>query len=59
MPAERPIERIDVTRFRVPGAAPGGARRAVSVQGVLPYQPDAALCVRTDVGDAASKEASG
>jgi hypothetical protein len=58
-PGERPIERIDVTRFRVPGASPGGARRVVSVEGVRPYQPDAALCVRTDVGDEASKETSG
>ena len=57
-PRERPIERIDVSRFRVPGASPSGARRVVSVEGVRPYQPDAALCVRTDVGDAVSKETS-
>jgi hypothetical protein len=48
-PAEQAIERIDVTRFRVPGASPRGARRTVDVAGVLPYRPDAALCVRTDV----------
>jgi hypothetical protein len=46
-PAERPIERIDVTRFRVPGASPSGPRREVAVEGVLPYRPDAALCVQT------------
>jgi hypothetical protein len=51
MPQERSIERIDVTRFRVPGASPSGARRVVNVAGVLPYRPDAALCVRTDVGN--------
>jgi len=48
-PAEQAIERIDVTRFRLPGASPRGARRTVNVAGVLPYRPDAALCVRTDV----------
>ena len=42
------IERIDVTRFRVPGASPAGPKREVAVEGVLPYRPDAALCVRTD-----------
>jgi hypothetical protein len=55
-PQERVIERIDVTRFRVPGASPCGARRVVNVAGVLPYRPDAALCVRTDAGDEASKQ---
>jgi hypothetical protein len=55
-PQERTIERIDVTRFRVPGAAPGGARRVVNVPGVLPYRPDAALCVRTDMGGDTSKQ---
>jgi hypothetical protein len=58
-PVERAIERIDVTRFRVPGAAAGGARRVVSVAGVLPYRPDAALCVRTDAGSETSEETSG
>jgi hypothetical protein len=42
---ERPIERIDMTKFRVPGALPSGPRRVVSVEGLLPYRPDAALCV--------------
>jgi len=56
-PQEQAIERIDVTRFRVPGASPGGARRVVNVPGVLPYRPDAALCVRTDVGNETVKQA--
>ena len=47
-PREVPIERIDVTRFRVPGASPAGPRREISVPGVLPYRPDAALCVRKE-----------
>ena len=47
-PAERPIERMDVTRFRMPGASPSGPRREVAVEGVLPYRPDAALCVLTE-----------
>jgi len=46
-PDEKPIERIDVTRFRVPGASQHGPRRVVNVEGVLPYRPDAALCVLT------------
>ena len=50
-PREQAIERIDVSRFRVPGASPGGAKRIVHVAGVLPYRPDAALCVRTDIGE--------
>ncbi len=49
-PRERPIERIEVSRFRVPGASPSGPQRVVQVPGVLPYRPDAALCVRTDLG---------
>jgi hypothetical protein len=48
-PEERPIERLDVTRFRVPGASQRGARREVHVKGVKPYQGDAALCVQVDV----------
>lgn len=50
-PLEIPIERIDVTRFRLPGASPAGARREVVVEGSLPYRPDAALCVRRDAGE--------
>jgi hypothetical protein len=46
-PEEKPIERLDVTRFRVPGASPRGPRRVVGVEGVLPYRPDTALCVLT------------
>jgi hypothetical protein len=47
-PRQRRISPIDVTRFRVPGASPAGPKREVAVEGVLPYRPDAALCVRTD-----------
>jgi hypothetical protein len=46
-PDEKPIERIDVTRFRVPGASQRGPKRVVNVEGILPYRPDAALCVLT------------
>jgi len=48
-PEEKPIERIDVTRFRVPGASQRGPKREVHVKGVRPYQGDAALCVQIDV----------
>jgi hypothetical protein len=47
-PRESPIKPIDVKSFRVPGASPSGPKRVVSVEGVLPYRPDAALCVLTD-----------
>jgi hypothetical protein len=56
-PAEVPIEPIDVTRFRVAGAAQRGARREVAVAGALPYWGDAALCVQTEAEEeAATKE---
>jgi len=48
-PKQTPIKKIDVTTFRVPGAAPLGPRRVTAVEGVRPYQGDAALCVQVDV----------
>jgi len=48
-PKEKAIERIDVTTFRVPGAALPGPRQVTAVDGVRPYQGDAALCVQVDV----------
>jgi hypothetical protein len=47
-PREKPIGRIDVTTFRVPGASPPGPRQITAVEGVRPYQGDAALCVLVD-----------
>jgi len=47
-PEERLIERIETSTFRVPGAAPPGPTRVVTVEGVLPYRSDSALCVLTD-----------
>ena len=47
-PKETPIERIDVTTYRVPGAAPPGHKQVTPVDGVRPYQGDAALCVIVD-----------
>jgi hypothetical protein len=54
-PEEKPIERLDVTRFRVPGASQRGPRRVVNVKGVLPYRSDAALCVLTEGEEGGSK----
>jgi hypothetical protein len=54
-PDEKPIERLDVTTFRVPGASQRGPRRVVNVQGVLPYRSDAALCVLTEGDETGSK----
>jgi hypothetical protein len=48
-PAEVPIAPVDVTTFRMPGAAPPGPRRTVRVEGVLPYRVGSALCVEADV----------
>ena len=45
-PEETPIKPLDVSTFRVPGAAPAGTRKAeVEVEGVLPFQQSNALCV--------------
>jgi len=48
-PREVPIGRIDVTTFRVPGASPPGPGQITAVEGVRPYQGDAALCVVVDL----------
>jgi hypothetical protein len=44
-PRETPIAPLEVTTFRVPGAAPLGAESEVSVDGMVPYQPSSAMCV--------------
>ncbi len=47
-PEERPVERLDVRKFRVPGAAVFGDRKtSVKVAGSLGYQEVSALCVAT------------
>jgi hypothetical protein len=48
-PAEKAIERIDVTTFRVPGAAEMGPHKLTTVEGVIPYRGDSALCVETEI----------
>ena len=47
-PEEIPIARIDVTTFRVPGAAEMGPKDIMEVEGVIPFRGDSALCVETD-----------
>lgn len=44
-PRELPVARIDPKRFRVPGAAPLGTERTISVQEISPLQSDAFFCV--------------
>jgi hypothetical protein len=44
-PLETPISALEKSRFRVPGAAPPGREREISVPGVEADQPDAAFCV--------------
>jgi hypothetical protein len=48
LPKQVPIEPIDVTIYRLPGAAQPGPKTITSVEGVRPYQGDAALCVVVD-----------
>ena len=50
-PRETAIAPVDVTTFRVPGAAPGGTAPEVSVEGTLPYQSSSALCVTSDTDE--------
>lgn len=44
---EIPIERIDVTSFRVPGASKMGPQSITEVEGTIPFRGDSALCVLT------------
>ena len=45
-PVETAIEPLDVSTFRVPGAAAFGDRaKEVSVEGCVPYEGSNALCV--------------
>jgi hypothetical protein len=46
VPQEKAITRLDVTTFRVPGAAALGRDRVVEVRGAV--QAEGALCVTTD-----------
>lgn len=47
-PVEVPIERIENSTYRVPGAGVFGAKKVIDVPGTLPYYEDVALCVATD-----------
>ena len=47
-PEETPIERIDVTTIRIPGAAEMGPKDITEVEGVIPFRGDSALCVETE-----------
>jgi len=44
-PEETPVKLLDVTRFRVPGAAEPGERRVVEMEGVRPYNLVNTACV--------------
>ena len=47
-PREKAIGRLDVTTFRVPGAAAIGRDRVVEIRGSDASQPGGAFCVTTD-----------
>lgn len=44
---EIPVKRVDVSTFRMPGAAASGAVEVAEVEGVRPYQDSSVLCVAT------------
>ena len=48
---ETPVRPVDVTTFRMPGAAPMGPRDVSEVAGARPYQNASALCVQSDVDE--------
>ena len=53
-PQETPVKRIDVTTFRVPGAALE-RKKETAVAGVMAYQPSMALCIADDSEDSKDK----
>ena len=50
-PKEVAIDPVDVTTFRMPGAAAPGAQTETTVAGTQPYQSSSALCVVSDTDD--------
>ena len=51
---ETAFEPVNVNDFRLPGAAPRGAKKTTVIEGTRPYQGDTALCVAA--GDEAEEE---
>jgi hypothetical protein len=47
-PAEIPVKPVEVTTYRMPGAAPAGFKNVTRVPGTMPFQGDVALCVAED-----------
>jgi len=47
-PEQISIDPIEVTTFRVPDAGAPGPKRITTVEGVIPYRGDSALCVETE-----------
>jgi hypothetical protein len=45
LPKETAIERMNVKTFRMPGAAPMGVKEVTPVEGMLPFEHGATLCV--------------
>ena len=48
IPAEVPLEPVNVTTYRMPGAASAGYKNVTEVAGTMPFQSDGALCVADD-----------
>lgn len=47
-PVEVAIAKVDITNFRVPGAAPKGAKKTTKVAGVMPYEGADNFCMATE-----------
>ena len=50
-PVETPIEKLDVSNFRVPGAAPSGGATKIKVEGITPYVKADAISACVAAGD--------
>ncbi|WP_437917540.1 hypothetical protein WME73_04435 [Sorangium sp. So ce302] len=54
-PRQAPVPRLDVTTFRVPGAAPLGRDRVVELRGAQGYGAEADFCVAPTEGSEAQR----
>ncbi|XXT53909.1 hypothetical protein WMF23_20300 [Sorangium sp. So ce542] len=54
-PRQKPVPRLDVATFRVPGAAPLGRDRVVELKGAEGYAAEGDLCVAPAAGSGATR----
>ncbi|KYG07355.1 hypothetical protein BE21_29765 [Sorangium cellulosum] len=58
-PRQKPVSRLDVATFRVPGAAPLGRDRVVELKGAEGYAAEGDLCVAPSAGSGATRPSTG